>query len=137
MSRYAYPASQGFLDVSWHGSADDDQAMRDIVRAERKEAEEEELVVFRRQVAESETLPQGTRVLIVALPGTEDKQPVEEPPNEFERVARQGSWKIRDRATTQQFQEASELRVCPVTTRGMQEEATGPAGLGRRTHPGS
>ena len=109
MSRYAYPASQGFLDVSWHGSADDEQAMRDIIRAERKEAEEEELVVFRPRVAESETLPQESRVLIVALPASEEDQPLEEPPNEFERVAKQGSWKFRDRATTQHYQEASEL----------------------------
>ena len=42
MSRYAYPASQGFLDVSWQCSAEDDQAMRDIIKAKKKEAEEEE-----------------------------------------------------------------------------------------------
>ena len=72
MSRYAYTASQGLLDSSWHWSAHDDQAMPDIMGGERKEAEKEEFVVFRPRVAEAETLPQGSRVLIVALPGSED-----------------------------------------------------------------
>ena len=83
MSRYAYPASQGFLDVSWQRSAGADQAMLDIIRAERKEADEEEYSVLRLRVAESEPIPEGRRVLIVALPGSEDEQPLEEPPNEF------------------------------------------------------
>ena len=100
MSRYAYPASQGFLDVSWHGSADNGQAMRDIIRAGRKGAEEEEFIVLGLRVAESEPLVRGRRVLIVALRGAEDEQPLEEPPNQFERVAKQGSWKFRYRATT-------------------------------------
>ena len=40
MSRYAYPATQGFLDVSWHESLEDDQALRAIIRAEKREADE-------------------------------------------------------------------------------------------------
>ena len=34
------------MDVSWHGSAEDDEAMRDIIKAEKKEAEEEEYIVL-------------------------------------------------------------------------------------------
>ena len=30
LSRYAYPAGQAFLDVSWHGSAEDDREMREL-----------------------------------------------------------------------------------------------------------
>ena len=101
--------------------------MRDIIRAERKEAEEDEFIVFLPRVADSHTLSQVRRVLIVALPGSEDEQPLEEPRNEFERVSKQGSWKLRDLATAQRSQEASELRVCPVSTRGMQGREKPPA----------
>ena len=37
LSRYAYPASQAFLDVSWHGSAEDDREMRELLTIERRE----------------------------------------------------------------------------------------------------
>ena len=71
--------------------------MRDIIRAEKKQADEEEPIVPRLRAVESEPLRPGRRVLIVALAGSEDEQPLEEPPNEFERAAQQGGWKIRDR----------------------------------------
>ena len=56
----------------------------------------------------------------MALPSSEDEQALEEPPTELERAAQRGGWKLRDRATAQQSREDSELRVCPVTTRGIQ-----------------
>ena len=36
LSRWAYPASQSFNDVSWHGSKEDDQAMGHIIEEEKK-----------------------------------------------------------------------------------------------------
>ena len=36
LSRWAYPASQSFNDVSWHGSKDNDQAMEHIIEEEKK-----------------------------------------------------------------------------------------------------
>ena len=53
------------------------------------------------------------------LPGSEDEQPLVEPPTEVVPAAQQGGWKLRDRATAQHSQEDSELRFCPVTTRVM------------------
>ena len=73
MSRYAYPASQW----SRHGSADDDQAMRDIISAEKNEADEEEYILLRLRAVHSEPLRPGRRVLIVALPSSEDEHPLE------------------------------------------------------------
>jgi hypothetical protein len=35
MSRWAYPASQSFADVSWHGSEEDDQKMHEILEEEK------------------------------------------------------------------------------------------------------
>jgi hypothetical protein len=37
MSRWAYPASQSFADVSWHGSAEDTAEMEKIMQEERRE----------------------------------------------------------------------------------------------------
>jgi len=37
LSRWAYPASQAFADVSVHGSEEDDRIMREFIEAERKE----------------------------------------------------------------------------------------------------
>ena len=37
LSRFAYPASQTFLDVSLHGSAEDDREMRELLAVERVE----------------------------------------------------------------------------------------------------
>ena len=85
MSRYAYPASQGFLDVSWHGTAEDDQAMRDIIKAEKKEAEEEEYIVLHiRPIGARDSL--GCRRIVV-LPGSEDDAPLEEPLSGWEQAA--------------------------------------------------
>ncbi len=38
LSRWAYPASQSFNDVSWHGSQEDDDGMREILEKEKQEA---------------------------------------------------------------------------------------------------
>ena len=37
LSRWAYPASLAFIDVSWHGSKWDDEGMRRIMEEERRE----------------------------------------------------------------------------------------------------
>ena len=37
MSRWAYPAGQGYGDISIHGSAEDDEAMEAIIAQERAE----------------------------------------------------------------------------------------------------
>ena len=37
LSRWAYPASLAFMDVSWHGSKEDDEGMRKIMEEERRE----------------------------------------------------------------------------------------------------
>ena len=90
MSRYAYPASQGFLDVSWHGSAEDDQAMRHIIKAEKKEAEEEECIVLHiRSIGPRDSL--GCRGNVV-LPGSEDDAPLEEPLSEWGQEAERKGW---------------------------------------------
>ena len=34
LSRFAYPASQTFLDVSWHGSSEDEREMRELLAVE-------------------------------------------------------------------------------------------------------
>ena len=37
MSRWAYPASLAFADVSWHGSEEDEKQMKELIRQELKE----------------------------------------------------------------------------------------------------
>ena len=90
MSRYAYPASQGFLDVSWHGSAEDDQVMRDIIKAEKKGAGEEECIVLHiRSLGARDSL--GCKGIVV-LPGSEDDAPLEESLSEWEQEAKRKGW---------------------------------------------
>ena len=86
-----------------------------------------------RRVRREEPAPalEGRKVLVLALPGSEDEQPLEETPNEFERVAWLRGWNLRDRATAQQSQEDSELRARPATAMGMR----GRAGPGARPAP--
>ena len=40
LSRYAFPASQSFADVSWHGSLLATQEMEEILQQEEKEGKE-------------------------------------------------------------------------------------------------
>ena len=81
MSRYAHRASQGFLDVSWHGSAEDDQAMREIIRADKKEADKEEYLVLHVRPIGAKAPQRGGG--LVVLPGSEDEGPLKEPLNEL------------------------------------------------------
>ena len=124
MSRYAYPASQGFLDVSWHGSAEDDQAMRDIIKPEKKEAEEEEYIVLHiRPIGARDSL--GCRGIVV-LPGSEDDAPLEEPLSGWEQAAERKGWVWRALAglpadIAVQVVEEVPSRISPVTTRGMRD----------------
>jgi len=37
LKRWAYPASQNFNDISWHGSSKDDAEMREILEKEKRE----------------------------------------------------------------------------------------------------
>ena len=45
LSRWAYPASQSFNDVSWHGSDEADKEMKDIL--EKKNWENEDVWWYR------------------------------------------------------------------------------------------
>ncbi len=49
LSRCAYPASQSFNDISWHGSKEDDDEMKQIIEEEKHE--EKACLVIRAKTA--------------------------------------------------------------------------------------
>ena len=52
LSRWAYPASQSFNDISWHGSKEDDEEMKRIIEEEKRE--EKACLVIRAKVRGTE-----------------------------------------------------------------------------------
>ncbi len=52
VSRWAYPVSQSFTDISWHGSKEDDDEMKRIIEEEKRE--EKACLVIRAKVRGTE-----------------------------------------------------------------------------------
>jgi hypothetical protein len=57
LSRWAYPASQTFNDVSWHGSEEADNEMKEIMKTEK--LEERKYLVAQVKPSWVRTLVQG------------------------------------------------------------------------------
>ncbi len=53
LSRWAYPASQSFNDISWHGSKEDDDKMKRIIEEEKRE--EKACLVIREKCSRNRT----------------------------------------------------------------------------------
>ena len=98
--------------------------MRDIIKAEKKEAGEEECIVLHiRSLGARDSL--GCKGIVV-LPGSQDDARLEEPLSEWEQDAKRKGWVWRALAgqpadIAVQGVEEVPSRIGPVTTRGMRD----------------
>ena len=60
LSRWAYPASKAFADVSLHGSEEDDEAMRALIEQERSEEKECSVLYVNKIIETAERVQQET-----------------------------------------------------------------------------
>ncbi len=67
LSRWAYPASQSFNDVSWHGSEEADKEMKEIMETEK--LEERKCLVAQVKPSWVRTLGPGGRFSFAKSPG--------------------------------------------------------------------